>query len=579
MNKELTIKIGGEAGQGLVTIGTVLSNLFSRGGWYVFASQDYESRIRGGHNIYQMRIADHPIWAMSERLDVLVALDRETLRLHFSELHDKSVVIYDGEKIQAAPPGGKAKLISLPMDRIARECGDPILANTVAVAATVGLFGYGLGYLEEYLRRVFGKKGDRVLKENIQAAQRGYEEAERICQREGEACPFKLCPLDVPAKILLSGNEGVALGALAAGCKFYSGYPMTPSTNILTYMASKADQFGVVVEQAEDEIAAINMVIGASFAGARAMTATSGGGFDLMTEGLSLAGMTETPIVIVLGQRPGPATGLPTRTEQAELRYAIHASHGEFPRLVLAPGTPEQGFYLTAHAFNQAEKYQIPVIILTDQYLADSYFTLDRPLDLQKITIDRYLLSEDELSRMSDEYRRYAFTSTGISPRAIPGQSRHLVMADSDEHDEFGHIIEDRQTRSRQVAKRMKKEQMMEQDILPPNIYGHLKAKNMIICWGSTWGVAHEAMTRLHDEGKDVAMLHFTQVWPFPSRQVRDVLKDRDELICIENNASGQMASLIREKTGLAVDQKILQADGRPFSVQYLFETIQEVIG
>jgi len=579
MNKELTIKIGGEAGQGLVTIGTVLSNLFSRGGWYVFASQDYESRIRGGHNIYQMRIADHPIWAMSERLDVLVALDRETLRLHFSELHDKSVVIYDGEKIQAAPPGGKAKLISLPMDRIARECGDPILANTVAVAATVGLFGYGLGYLEEYLRRVFGKKGDRVLKENIQAAQRGYEEAERICQREGEACPFKLCPLDVPAKILLSGNEGVALGALAAGCKFYSGYPMTPSTNILTYMASKADQFGVVVEQAEDEIAAINMVIGASFAGARAMTATSGGGFDLMTEGLSLAGMTETPIVIVLGQRPGPATGLPTRTEQAELRYAIHASHGEFPRLVLAPGTPEQGFYLTAHAFNQAEKYQIPVIILTDQYLADSYFTLDRPLDLQKITIDRYLLSDDELSRMSDEYRRYALTSSGISPRAIPGQSRHLVMADSDEHDEFGHIIEDRQTRSRQVAKRMKKEQMMEQDILPPNIYGHLKAKNMIICWGSTWGVAHEAMTRLHDEGKDVAMLHFTQVWPFPSRQVRDVLKDRDELICIENNASGQMASLIREKTGLAVDQKILQADGRPFSVQYLFETIQEVIG
>ncbi|MCL6584616.1 MAG: 2-oxoacid:acceptor oxidoreductase subunit alpha [bacterium] len=579
MNKELTIKIGGEAGQGLVTIGTVLSNLFSRGGWYVFASQDYESRIRGGHNIYQVRIADHPIWAMSERLDVLIALDRETLRLHFSELHDKSVVIYDGEKIQVAPPGGKAKLISLPMDRIARECGDPILANTVAVAATVGLLGYGLGYLEEYLRRVFGKKGDRVLKENIQAAQRGYEEAERICQREGEACPFKLRPLDVSAKILLSGNEGVALGALAAGCKFYSGYPMTPSTNILTYMASKADQFGVVVEQAEDEIAAINMVIGASFAGARVMTATSGGGFDLMTEGLSLAGMTETPIVIVLGQRPGPATGLPTRTEQAELRYAIHASHGEFPRLVLAPGTPEQGFYLTAHAFNQAEKYQIPVIILTDQYLADSYFTLDRPLDPQKITIDRYLLSEDELSRMSDEYRRYAFTSTGISPRAIPGQSRHLVMADSDEHDEFGHIIEDRQTRSRQVAKRMKKEQMMEQDILPPNIYGHLKAKNMIICWGSTWGVAHEAMTRLHDEGKDVAMLHFTQVWPFPSRQVKDVLKDRDELICIENNASGQMASLIREKTGLAVDQKILQADGRPFSVQYLFETIQEVIG
>ncbi|MEW6378551.1 MAG: 2-oxoacid:acceptor oxidoreductase subunit alpha [bacterium] len=577
MDKELTIKIGGEAGQGLVTIGSVLSNLFSRGGWYVFSSQDYESRIRGGHNIFQMRIADDPIWAMSDRVDVLIALDRETLYLHLPELHDNSVVIYDGEKIQA-PPSGKVKLMSVPMDRIARESGGPILANTVALAATVGLLGYEIKYLEDYLRLTFGKKGEQIIRENTQAARRGHEEALRICREKREVCPFQVRPLDAPTKMLVSGNEGVALGALAAGCKFYSGYPMTPSTGILTYMASKADQFGVVVEQAEDEIAAINMVIGASFAGARAMTATSGGGFDLMTEGFSLAGMTETPIVVVLGQRPGPATGLPTRTEQAELQYAIHASHGEFPRMVLAPGTPEQAFYLTAHAFNQAEKYQIPVIILTDQYLADSYFSLDRPLDPDKITIDRCLLSEEELGRMKEEYRRYALSETGISPRTIPGQSRHLVMADSDEHDEYGHIIEDRETRSRQAAKRMKKEQMMEQDILPPNIYGHLKAKNIIICWGSTWGIVHETMKKLHDEGEDVAMLHFTQIWPFPSRQVKDLLRDRDELICIENNATGQLASIIREKTGMAMDEKILQADGRPFSVQYLFETVQEVI-
>lgn len=578
MDKELTIKIGGEAGQGLVTIGGALSNLFNRGGWYVFSSQDYESRIRGGHNIFQMRIADDPIWAMSDRMDVLIALDRETLRLHLPEVHDNSVVVYDGEKTQAPSPSGKAKFISVPMDRIARESGGPILANTVALAATVGLLGYEIKYLEDYLRITFEKKGERVIRENIQAARNGHEEALRICREKAETCPFQIRPLDTPAKMLISGNEGVALGALAAGCKFYSGYPMTPSTGILTYMASKADQFGVVVEQAEDEIAAINMVIGASFAGARAMTATSGGGFDLMTEGLSLAGMTETPVVVVLGQRPGPATGLPTRTAQAELRYAIHASHGEFPRMVLAPGTPEQAFYLTAHAFNQAEKYQIPVIILTDQYLADSYFSLDKPLDPDKITIDRSLLSEEELGRMKEEYRRYAFTETGISPRAIPGQSHHLVMADSDEHDEYGHIIEDRETRSRQVAKRMKKGQKVEQDILPPNIYGHLKAKNIIICWGSTWGIVHETMKKLHDEGEDVAMLHFTQVWPFPSRQVKDLLKDRDELICIENNATGQLASIIREKTGIVMDQKILQADGRPFSVQYLFETVQEVI-
>jgi len=577
MKKELTIKIGGEAGQGLVTIGNVLSNLFSLGGWYIFSSQDYESRIRGGHNIFQIRISEDPVWAMSDRVDILIALDMETIRLHIPELHDKSVVIYDGEKIKARMPD-KVKSMSIPMERIARESGGPILINTVALAATIGLIGYEIEYLENYLRSTFRKKGDQVVHDNIQAAQKGYEEAIRICRGKSEICPFQIQPLHTQAKMLISGNEGVALGALAAGCKFYSAYPMTPSTGILTYMATKAEQFGVVVEQAEDEIAAINMVIGASFAGARAMTATSGGGFDLMVEGLGLAGMTETPIVVVLGQRPGPATGLPTRTEQAELQYAIHASHGEFPRLILAPGTPEQGFYLTAHAFNQAEKYQIPVIILTDTYLADSYFTIDKPLDPAKITIDRYLLSEEELNRMEGDYLRYAFTETGISPRAIPGQSSKLVMADSDEHDESGHIIEDRETRSKQVAKRMKKEQMMEQDILPPKFYGHVKAKNMVICWGSTWGVIHEAIKTLQDDGKDIAMIHFTQVWPFPSQQVKDLLKDRSHLICIENNATGQLASLIHEKTGIAIDQKILQADGRPFSVQYLCDTIQEVI-
>jgi 2-oxoglutarate ferredoxin oxidoreductase subunit alpha len=583
MKKELTIKIGGEAGQGLVTIGNVLSNLFSQGGWYIFASQDYESRIRGGHNIFQIRISEDPVWAMSDRVDILIALDRETIHLHLSELHDKSVIIYDGEKIKIQLPEN-VKSMSIPIDRIARESGSPILANTVAVAATIGLISYEIKYLENYLQSTFQKKGDQVVHENIQAAQSGHEEAIRICREKSDICSFQIHPLHINtntnagARMLISGTEGVALGALAAGCKFYAGYPMTPSTGILTYMASKAEQFGVVVEQAEDEIAAINMVIGASFAGARAMTATSGGGFDLMAEGVSLAGMTETPVVIVLGQRPGPATGLPTRTEQAELQYAIHASHGEFPRMVLAPGTPEQGFYLTAHAFNQAEKYQIPVIILTDTYLADSYFSLDKPLDPGKITIDRYLLPEEDLDRMQEDYRRYAFTETGISPRAIPGQSSRLVMADSDEHDEYGHIIEDRQTRSEQVDKRMKKGQMMEQDILPPNIYGHVKAKNIVLCWGSTWGVIHEAMKKLQDEGKDVAMIHFTQVWPFPSQQVKDLLKDRKQLICIENNATGQLASLIREETGIAVDQKILQADGRPFSVRYLFDVIQEVI-
>ena len=576
MEKQLTFKIGGEAGQGLVTIGSILAKLFARGGWHVFTSQDYESRIRGGHNIFQICISHDPITAMADRVDILIVLDKETIDLHLPELHSKSIVVYDGEKIKALPKG-KGKFLNVPMNRLAMESGGQILANIVAVGAVLGILEYGQKYLEHYVVSFFRKKGERVIEQNLQAAQKGYQEGFRLCQEKG-GCLFHLQPLSVPGKMLITANEAIALGALAAGCKFYTAYPMTPSTGILTYMASKADLFGVVVEQAEDEIAAINMAIGAGFAGVRAMTGTSGGGFALMVEGLSLAGMTETPLVIFLGQRPGPATGLPTRTEQGDLKFAIFTAHGEFPRLILAPGNPEEAFYLTAHAFNMAEKFQIPVIILSDQYLADCYFTLDKALDPSRIIIDRHLLSSEELQHMEGEYKRHALTDIGISPRAIPGQSSQLVMTDSDEHDEFGHIIEDRDTRNKQVEKRMKKWKIMHHEILSPSFYGHLRARNLLICWGSTWGIVLEAMNRLQDRGKDVAMLHFQQLWPFPSKQVKDSLKNRDQLFCIENNATGQLADLIGAKTGISIDRKILQANGRPFSVDHLTEIIQEEV-
>lgn len=576
MEKELTFKIGGEAGQGLVTIGEILAKLFAWGGWYVFTSQDYESRIRGGHNIFQIRISQNPITAMSDRVDILIALNKETIDLHLAELHTKSIVVYDGEKMKALSRA-KGKFISIPMNRLATESGGQILANIVAVAAVLGILGYELKFLEQYLGNFFRKKGERVIEQNLQAAQKGYEEGVRVCE-EKSGCFFHIQPLSSRGKMLITVNEAIALGALAAGCKFYTAYPMTPSTGIHTYMASKADQFGIVVEQAEDEIAAINMAIGASFAGVRAMTGTSGGGFSLMVEGLSLAAMTETPVVIFLGQRPGPATGLPTRTEQAELKFSIFAGHGEFPRLILAPGNPEDAFYLTAHAFNMAEKFQIPVIILSDQYLADCYFTLDKALDPSRISIDRHLLSSEELRQMDREYKRHAFTEEGISPRAFPGQSFQLVMTDSDEHDEYGHIIEDKDTRSKQVEKRIKKWKIMRHDILSPSFYGHLRARNLLICWGSTWGIVIETMNKLQDKGKDLAMLHFRQLWPFPVKQVMDALKNRDRLFCIENNATGQLADLIRSKTGILIDRKICQANGRPFSVQYLTESIQEEV-
>lgn len=577
MEKELGFTIAGEAGQGLITIGNLLVKIFSRGGWFVFSSQDYESRIRGGHNIFKICLAQEPIQAGTDRLDILIALNEESISLHLPELSEKSLVIYDGEKITPSVEK-KGHLIGLPIDRLAKEAGSSILANIVAVAATLGLLDYELAPLLQYIDDFFQKKGDSVIQQNHKAAELGYAEGKQRCLDKG-GCVFTIHSLSRSGRMVINGGEATALGALAAGCKFYSAYPMTPSTSVFTFMAAKADQFGVLVEQAEDEIAAINMVIGASFAGVRAMTGTSGGGFALMVEGLSLAAMTETPIVIFLGQRPGPATGLPTKTEQADLHFAIQAGHGEFPRLIYAPGNPEEAFYLAAQAFQMAEKYQIPVILLSDQYLADSSFTLEKELDPHQIIIDRHLLSTEELSHLNGKYQRYAFTESGISPRAIPGQGSHLVMTDSDEHDEYGHIIEDAKTRNKQIEKRLKKWRLMSQDTIPPTQYGDPQAKNLLISWGSTWGIVLECMNRLVREGKNLGMLHFSQLWPFPVQQFIELAKGRDGLICIENNATGQLAYLIQSESRISVSKSILQADGRPFSIDYLVKRVREVIG
>ncbi len=365
------------------------------------------------------------------------------------------------DKIPALPEGN-GNFIGIPIEGIAKECGGRILYNIVAVAATLGLVGYELDPLEQYLQIFFQKKGEKVVWQNLQAAQRGYE-AGRVYCRERDHCP-------------------------------------------------------------------------------------------------------------------GPATGLPTRTEQADLKFAIYSAHGEFPRLILAPGNPEQAFYLTAHAFNMADKYQIPVIILSDQYLSDCYFSLETPFNPLKVNIDRYLYSSEDLEKIEGDYKRHLFTQTGISPRAIPGQSNKLVMTDSDEHDEYGHIIEDMDTRNKQVEKRMRKWQMMEQDILPLNVYGPIKAKTLLICWGSTWGIVKETMEAFLEEGKDIAMLHLFQLWPFPIHQVKEVIKDRDILICIENKATGQLADLLKAETGMFIERKILQTSGRPFSLEYLSERIKEVL-
>ncbi|MCX7973287.1 MAG: 2-oxoacid:acceptor oxidoreductase subunit alpha, partial [Candidatus Aminicenantes bacterium] len=367
------------------------------------------------------------------------------------------------------------------------------------------------------------------------------------------------------------------LGALASGLKFFSAYPMTPSTGIFNFVAEHALDYGVVVEQAEDEIAAINMVIGASYAGVRSMTVTSGGGFALMVEGLSLAGMTETPIVVVLAQRPGPATGFPTRTEAADLLFALYAGHGEFAKIIFAPGSPEQAFYLTNKAFDLAEKYQVPVIILTDQYLADSQWSYDT-LDLERLKYQDYRLKGEPLKKIK-EYKRHAFSEGGVSPLAIPGDSHHLVVTDSDEHDEDGHIIEEAETRIKMVQKRLfQKLPLIKKEISPPQLYGETNPEILLVCWGSGYGITREVVDRLSANYK-ISMLHFSELFPFSEdTSWLEIFKKAKLVINLEQNATSQMAKLLRQETGIVIENHLNRFDGRPFTVDELKEKVDAIL-
>jgi 2-oxoglutarate ferredoxin oxidoreductase subunit alpha len=570
---DFTFLIGGEAGQGVQSMGYILAMAMAKGGYYVFASQDYESRIRGGHNVFMVRVSDQPIRAISEDVDLMIALNGETIARHSAEVVGDGPIIYDGERVDAE---ASSTLFSVPFERLAVErTGNRIMGNTVALGAAVSVVGYDLDLLFRVLKTVFGKKRAEVAEKNVEAARGGHEYAQHHYTRAGVTLP----PLGDSRRMLINGVEAVALGAVAAGCKFMSGYPMTPSTGILQYFAGQAEALNVVFEQAEDEIAALNMVLGASYAGVRAMTATSGGGFSLMVEALSLAGMTETPAVIVVGQRVGPATGFPTRTEQGELEFAVHAGHGMFPRAVFAPGTVEEAFYLTTKAFNVAETYQVPVILLTDTHLSDSYVTADK-FDLTRITIDRgVFLSEDAVKALGRyAYRRHKLTESGVSPRVLPGQKDALVVTAGDEHTEDGHITESADVRDRMVRKRLTKLDGVRKAIGAPHPYGPTEADMVLVSWGSTYGALREAVDRLNGTGAAVRMIHLSEVWPFPREAFSGLLEGSRQFMVVEGNATGQMAHLIRAETGLEAAGRILKFDGRPITPAYIVKQFREEV-
>jgi 2-oxoglutarate ferredoxin oxidoreductase subunit alpha len=567
MPVDFNFMVGGEAGQGVQSVGFLLAKVFARGGYHIFADQDYESRVRGGHNFFRVRVKDSRVGTIAEPVDMLIALNWESIDLHRKELASGGIAIFDVDKIRDISTG--SELFGIPLERLAEEkAGEKVMTNTVALGAALALVGYDLNILNTALTEHFGK-GD-IGDSNITAARAGYDYA----RAEYKGSFHQLKPLSDAKQMLLTGNEAISLAAIAAGCKFMSAYPMTPASSIMEYMAAKSKELDLVMVHAEDEISAINMTIGAAYAGARAMTATSGSGLCLMVEGMGLAGITETPVVIIDAQRPGPAVGLPTRTEQGDLQFVLHTHHGDFPRAVLAPATVEDAFWVTVRAFNWADKYQLPVIILTDQHLASSYATVD-PFDLSQVTVDRGLLFSDKEDDPS-EYRRHRITQSGISPRAFPGLGRALVVTDCDEHDEEGHLTEGAEERTQQVQKRLRKLFSLKQEISEPWQYGPKKAETTLIGWGSTYGAIHEAVDILRREGASVSMLHLNELWPFPAEAVADAVSKARNSYVIESNATGQLVRLIKAETGRDVSGRILKYDGRPFTPAYIAEAVRK---
>jgi 2-oxoglutarate ferredoxin oxidoreductase subunit alpha len=590
---EMTFRIGGEAGQGVESGGAGFAKALARGGLHVFGMQDYMSRVRGGHNFYQVRVSERPLYCQTDDVHLLLALVPETIARHGDEVVPGGAILYDQafDADKGHPPGIKdlqkrgVRAFPVPLFQIAEDAGGAIMANTAAFGAAAGVTGYDLERISEVIRDNFGPKGQKVIDANLRVAEKAYEYA-RV--QYADRYEFKVHPIDAPQRMVLNGNDAICMGALLGGCRFVSAYPMTPASSIVEWWAHYASDYGLVAKHAEDEISAILMAIGANHAGVRAMTATSGGGFSLMVEGLGLAGITETPVVVVESQRPGPATGMPTRTAQGDLLFVLRASQDEFPRIVLAPGTIEECFEAGWRAFNLAEKYQCPAIVLVDNYLSNSVRSIERAdLGLEAVEIDRgALLSAQELDDLEGEYKRYALTESGVSPRAIPGHPNAVFMACSDEHDEYGHFQdEDAQNRIAMVEKRMSKLDGARTEMRAPVRYGPERADLTFVGWGSSAGPIREVVDILNGvqalngeprAGKDQAnSLHFYDVWPFPEAKVGPMLASAVRLVCVEGNATGQFAHLLGAYTGVQVDQQIYRFDGRPLSPEYILDRLQ----
>jgi 2-oxoglutarate/2-oxoacid ferredoxin oxidoreductase subunit alpha len=557
---DLSIVLSGEAGQGIQSIESMLTAFAKKGSFHVFATKEYMSRVRGGCNSTEIRISRERVTSRVGRIDILVALTAAAIPHLRERITDRTLVL--GEKDIVGYEG----MVDLPLTAIAQGLGSPIYSNSVAVGAVCGLLKLDKSVCETGIGEFFSKKGAEVQGKNVEALNRGYELGLEL----GRSVAIDIGPSpDVAGDIMLTGADALSLGAIAGGCDYVCAYPMSPGTTVLTTMADYSKRFDILVEQVEDEIGVANMALGAWYAGARALVTTSGGGFALMSEAVSLAGMIETPLVIHLAQRPGPATGLPTRTEQGDLNLAIHAGHGDSLKIVLAPGDLDEGFELMSAAFDIADRYQSPVFVLTDQYYVDSYYTT-APFSVPAKSVPRATV------RTARDYKRFALGSPdGLSPRGLPGIGEGIVCVDSDEHDEGGYITEDSSVRTAMVAKRLAKIATARQAALPPRLYGGEGGYRVLLMgWGSVKRPIIEALAALGR--KDIAYLHFPWVYPLPAG-VGDYMAKAASCVAVEGNATGQLADLVELGTGRRLDARILKSDGFQYTVEELVERISAI--
>jgi 2-oxoglutarate ferredoxin oxidoreductase subunit alpha len=596
--------IGGPQGSGINSVAENFAKACIRGGLHIFANIEYHSNIKGEHSYYRLRVESKPPRSHVDWVDLLVALDRETIfgdmnkphpthRGHRHEVSPGGGIIYDRSLNLAPNSFGRddIKLFPIPyMDLLVealKEFGKDkelskyqVMVNTIALGASLGLADYDFDLATEAIREGFTGRKVALGDLNVSAAKRGYDYAKTSFGEDSFPIKLRKQPLS-GKRMMIRGVQAVAIAKLKAGCGFQTYYPITPATDESEYLESHQKDYNMIVVQAEDEISAINMATGAAHAGLRSSTSTSGPGFSLMAEGLGWAGITEAPgPVVVLYQRAGPATGLPTRTEQADLRFALHAAHGEFPRIIIAPGDVVETYYDTFDSFNYAERYQVPVILLTDKFLASTYQDIS-PFNGDNLKVDRGdMVRESDLATGAD-YRRYRWTELGISPRAIPGQKGGIFWTTGDEHDEYGHITEAPDIRIKMMRKRMRKIELAGQvipDSKKATLHGPKSASVTLVGWGSSKGAILDGMEDLKSDGIETNFLQVRYVNPFPTDFVQQALGQARRKIAIENNYSAQMAGLIREKTGIAMDNTIVKFDGRPFSQNEIYEGVKDII-